>query len=202
MPLGPDRLIGYLDRCEVEGTCWIWTGASGGPGHARMTVDGKTRLGHRVIFTALVGPIPDGLVLDHLCGRPACLNPDHMHPCTQADHMRRHIAEHPKECPHCGRDRERTQSGTLRCLPCTREKDKERRKDPDYRAVKNAWNQKPENKAKEAARGRKRREDPEFRAKKLAAERERRKRSDVKEQRLAYQRAYRARKKAEASGAA
>jgi hypothetical protein len=37
----------------------------------------------------LVGPVPDGLVLDHLCRRKHCVNPDHTEPVTQAENIRR-----------------------------------------------------------------------------------------------------------------
>jgi hypothetical protein len=36
-----------------------------------------------------VGPIPDGLTIDHLCRTPACVNPEHMEPVTMAENIRR-----------------------------------------------------------------------------------------------------------------
>ena len=117
----PERIIGYLDRCDVEGDCWIWTGASrNSSGYAAIFYAGRTQVGHRLLYEALIGPIPEGLVIHHLCNKRACLNPDHMQPMTHADHARGHIAELPKECPQCGEERDRTESGTLRCLPCAR----------------------------------------------------------------------------------
>lgn len=38
--------------------------------------------------TSFVGPITDGLELDHLCNVPSCVNPDHLEPVTHAENMR------------------------------------------------------------------------------------------------------------------
>lgn len=59
------------------GDCWEWTGArSDGYGHIRSA--GAVRLAHRVVWETLVGPVPEGMELDHLCRNRGCVNPDHM----------------------------------------------------------------------------------------------------------------------------
>lgn len=40
-------------------------------------------LAHRKIYEAIIGPIPAGLNIDHLCRNRACVNPWHMEPVTQ-----------------------------------------------------------------------------------------------------------------------
>lgn len=72
-----DRLSRYID----VGDCWIWTGARR-HGYGVFEQHGKTRPTHRVVYESLVGPIPDGLQLDHLCRTPSCVNPDHLEPVT------------------------------------------------------------------------------------------------------------------------
>ena len=44
---------------------------------------------HRLAWEIVIGPIPDGLVLDHLCRRPVCVNPSHLEPVTDAENLRR-----------------------------------------------------------------------------------------------------------------
>lgn len=46
-------------------------------------------LTHRVTYTELVGPIPEGLDLDHLCRNRACCNPEHLEPVERVENVRR-----------------------------------------------------------------------------------------------------------------
>lgn len=62
--------------------CWEWTASKTKFGHG--IAHGKdTLLAHRQIYIDAKGPIPTGLVLDHLCSNPACVNPDHLEPVRQ-----------------------------------------------------------------------------------------------------------------------
>lgn len=72
-----------------ESGCWLWTGYKHADGYGLVKVDGKNRLAHRVVYEMLVGPVPEGLELDHLCRVRACVNPDHVEPVTHAENMRR-----------------------------------------------------------------------------------------------------------------
>ena len=54
-----------------------------------MEVAGKQVYAYRVSFEQFVGPIPQGLVLDHQCEQPACVNPRHLEPMTHGDNSRR-----------------------------------------------------------------------------------------------------------------
>lgn len=74
-----------VDGVEVAGDCWLWQGARDKQtGYGRVCVPGQKRSGyaHRVVYEILVGPIEDGLHIDHLCRQRACCNPDHLEPVT------------------------------------------------------------------------------------------------------------------------
>lgn len=57
-----------------------------------MLEDGTQQLGHRFAYEFLIGPIPEGLQLDHLCRRPHCVNPDHLEPVTPRENYLRGIS--------------------------------------------------------------------------------------------------------------
>ena len=58
--------------------CWEWTGSLNNKGYGQVGHGGKTSSTHRVAYTLLVGAIPDGLHIDHLCRNRSCCNPDHL----------------------------------------------------------------------------------------------------------------------------
>jgi hypothetical protein len=73
--------------------CWIWTGPLHEAGYGRTSVPGvgqRVRI-HRLAYETFVGPIPEGLVIDHLCRVRACCNPAHLEAVTSAENIRRGI---------------------------------------------------------------------------------------------------------------
>jgi len=96
-----ERLMARI-RCELETHCWLWTGPLNREGYGTTSVDGYSTLAHRGVYMVLIGPIPDGLNLDHIChnasseclGGPQCrhrrcLNPAHLEPVPQFVNCRR-----------------------------------------------------------------------------------------------------------------
>ena len=75
----------YLASYIVRGECWIYTGSINNNGYG--TILG--RAAHRYFYTKLVGPIPEGLQLDHLCREKQCVNPGHLEPVTQSQNIQR-----------------------------------------------------------------------------------------------------------------
>lgn len=74
--------------------CWIWLASkTKGYGALGRRIDGRnvTLQAHRVAYELAVGAIPDGLVLDHLCRNPSCVNPAHLEPVTNAENLRRGV---------------------------------------------------------------------------------------------------------------
>lgn len=68
--------------------CWEWIGGMNEAGYANMS-DGRSNLAHRFAYELLVGPIPDGLQIDHLCNVRNCVNPAHLETVTAQENMRR-----------------------------------------------------------------------------------------------------------------
>ena len=67
-----------------ENGCWIWTGYKNVNGYGMMNMGGpRPFLVHRVMYEAYEGSIPEGLVLDHICHTPSCVNPVHLRAVTQ-----------------------------------------------------------------------------------------------------------------------
>jgi hypothetical protein len=73
----------FLSRAQPESDgCVVWTGFLDRDGYGQMQVDGRTARVHRWSYEHYIGPIPDGLVIDHLCRNRACVNPEHLEPVT------------------------------------------------------------------------------------------------------------------------
>lgn len=86
------------------GGCWKWTGSVDGSGYGQARHDARLMRAHRITYLSLIGPLPEGLVLDHLCRNILCCNPDHLEAVTQAENVRRgHGGKHWREKTHCPR---------------------------------------------------------------------------------------------------
>lgn len=76
-------------RIEITDTgCWLFTGALV-TGYGRIGLGDTHALTHRVMYELLVGPVPEGMDLDHLCRRRACCNPRHLEPVTRRENLLR-----------------------------------------------------------------------------------------------------------------
>ncbi|WDZ87225.1 HNH endonuclease signature motif containing protein [Micromonospora cathayae] len=146
----PLRLRAFITQVDTTGgpdACWLWRGD--------LTTDGYARFGkqndpaHRVAYELMVRPVPDGLVVDHLCHNAdqscpggtgcvhrRCVNPAHLEAVTQRDNLLRspHTAPNRNAAKtHCPRGHEyspentysrRTAKGRARreCKTCRRER--------------------------------------------------------------------------------
>lgn len=136
-----DRLtMGFWDKVSMEPNsgCWIWIGTTTGTGiksrngtnleygqftrpNAKKTGGAKMQLAHRAAYKALIGPIPKGLQIDHLCTVTFCVNPNHLEPVTNLENQRR------ARPTHCKNGHEYTPENTVfypsargrRCKTCS-----------------------------------------------------------------------------------
>lgn len=88
-----ERFWEKVDRRGPD-ECWEWTGTRKN-GYGRFTVPRSNAPGMRAVYAArfayefLVGPIPEGLEIDHLCRNRGCVNPSHLEPVTHRENCRR-----------------------------------------------------------------------------------------------------------------
>lgn len=82
----------------VDSGCWEWTAAMFPNGYGCIAQNGKPRKAHRIVYEFLVGPIPPGLHIDHLCRNRRCVNPEHLEPVTPRENNRRAAAVR-TQCP-------------------------------------------------------------------------------------------------------
>lgn len=88
-----DLLGRFFKKVHIQPGCWEWTGARQSRGYGRFGIGPRGRmhtyLAHRLTWTWLVGAIPDGLTVDHLCMNKGCQNPMHMELVTRSTNSSR-----------------------------------------------------------------------------------------------------------------
>jgi len=80
------RLVMAGDSPEWD--CWEWTGALR-TGYGAVRIGKRLHYVHRWVYEDMIHPIPEGLLLDHLCLNRICANPYHLDPVTDAENKRR-----------------------------------------------------------------------------------------------------------------
>ena len=118
---------GFLDRLLarcVDRGCWLFTGGVDGQGYPQVKAGKRVLIGHRLTYEEFIGPIPDGLTLDHLCEVKRCVNPWHMDPVPRGVNTNRFSGSNALKT-HCRRNHEYTEENTYRsggkrrCRTCT-----------------------------------------------------------------------------------
>jgi hypothetical protein len=79
----------FWAKADKSGDCWIWTAAVGKDGYAKAAIEGKVMHASRAAYQFAIGPIPEGLVIDHLCSNTLCVNPAHLEAVTQRENVLR-----------------------------------------------------------------------------------------------------------------
>lgn len=106
--------------------CWEWQGVKTNGGYGMVCYKYKTHIAHRFFYKALVGSIPEGLELDHLCRVRNCVNPNYLEPVTHQENCRRGTqGDWQKQKTHCPQGHEYTlentyiHSGKRQCKTCS-----------------------------------------------------------------------------------
>lgn len=97
--LTPRRLRSFLASVQKpagKDGCWEWVGTTSNRGYGNYFAHAA----HRVAYQWMVGPVPDGLDLDHLCRNKRCVNPHHLEPVTKAENNRRSKVSGPFQLRH------------------------------------------------------------------------------------------------------
>jgi hypothetical protein len=127
-----DPVARFWNFVEKTDSCWLWVGGIQPKElYGNFWLDGTTVRAHRYAYELLVGPIPEGLTLDHLCRVRHCVNPAHLEPVTQAENNRRASAR-----THCKWGHEFTpentyihpKRGTRICKACAKRRSAKFRK--------------------------------------------------------------------------
>lgn len=98
------RFWARVDKSSSD--CWLWAGKLNNRGYGVLPVgrrslcEARTALAHRFAYELLVGPIPEGLQLDHLCRVRHCVNPAHLEPVTPRENTRRAAPANKTHCKY------------------------------------------------------------------------------------------------------
>lgn len=107
------RFWRYVEKTDG---CWLWTGAKS-RGYGRFVISQRPTVcvaAHRMAYELSVGPISDGLTIDHLCRNKACVNPAHLEPVTLAVNVLRNSGPSAINAAktHCSNGHEFTEENT------------------------------------------------------------------------------------------
>lgn len=125
----------FWQHTQQQGECIVWVGCRDRQGYGKLGRNGRTWRAHRYVYEQTVGPIPAGMVIDHLCRNPSCVNVDHLEVVTQRVNVLRGetIPAAQAARTHCPHGHEYTAENIYwagnhrRCATCVRERMRLRR---------------------------------------------------------------------------
>jgi hypothetical protein len=86
-----ERFWTKVDTSSGDNGCWLWMALKSEKGYGLLWAGSGSKClkAHRVAYELMVGPIPEGLQLDHLCRNPGCVNPAHLEPVSNRENTLR-----------------------------------------------------------------------------------------------------------------
>jgi hypothetical protein len=81
-----DRFMRFV---TMTPSCWLWTGTKDHDGYGQFSIFHQQYRAHRVAYEIAYGPMPLGLVIDHLCRNRGCVNPCHLELVTPLENVLR-----------------------------------------------------------------------------------------------------------------
>lgn len=128
-----DPTTRFWAKVDRSGDCWLWQGATVPRGYGKFQRgrrgDGFA-IAHRVAYEMTIGPIPEGMHIDHLCRTPACVRPSHLEAVTPEENRRRQAAS----VTHCPQGHPYDEANTIRwrnhrqCRTCVRARERARKR--------------------------------------------------------------------------
>ena len=86
-------MLRFWRKVEVSAGCWEWVGAVQSAGYGSFTAaPNRQTTAHRFAYTAMVGPIPSGMDIDHRCRNRRCVNPSHLEVVSRSENVVRGVA--------------------------------------------------------------------------------------------------------------
>jgi len=127
------KLARLTDPIPTSAGCLLWTAYLDRHGYGQLRDRGRTLYAHRAAWELANGPIPNGLVIDHLCRVPACVNVEHLRVVTRAFNVM--IGEslparnaRKERCLRGHNDWYHQPDGYRKCNQCRRERVREQRR--------------------------------------------------------------------------
>lgn len=105
-----ERLLSKVN--VVDSGCWEWTASIRAGGYGQFSYQGTPCVAHRIAYRLMVGEIPEGLELDHLCRNRKCVNPKHLEVVTRKVNLNRGLRRTGSHKTHCIRGHELTEETT------------------------------------------------------------------------------------------
>ena len=129
-----------MSKVRATNYCWLWIpGSAAKHGYGQFWVKDRSIMAHRAAFLLLVGRIPTGYHIDHLCFNKLCVNPEHLEAVTSAENARRanrvvgQVAKkacpygHPYNKPNTGRHKNWASGISRYCRTCQNIQTRKRR---------------------------------------------------------------------------
>lgn len=81
----------FWTKVHKTKSCWFYMDGLNHNGYGQFWTGTNNVRAHRFSYEILIGPIPKGMQLDHICRNRNCVNPKHLEVVTQKENVLRGI---------------------------------------------------------------------------------------------------------------